>query len=195
MNESGMALQQHLGHPRRTAEIAVNLKGRMRIPQVVQCPVLQQIAIEFIGVVAVVQPRPQVQFPPHAPARCEVTAKCQHDAGRIGQCGSGNGGNRMSRMEAEEMIDVPMRIFGVVYVPRPLHQLSIASDSVRNHVGEDMAPFAPFVRVDAEDFRCLDGILQHLANHGMNESRPLVHGPVFGRGGGRGRIGAVLPMP
>lgn len=75
-----MALQEHFGHTCGTAEITVDLERRMHIPEVVRCTVLQQVSVEHIAVIAVVQTRPLVEFPTHAPAGSTVTAVFEYHA-------------------------------------------------------------------------------------------------------------------
>lgn len=58
MQEAHVALQEHLRNASRAAEVAVNLEGSVCIPQVVERAVLKQVAIELVGVVAIVQTKP-----------------------------------------------------------------------------------------------------------------------------------------
>lgn len=80
VDESGMALQQHLRHTGRAAKVAVNLEGWVRVPEVIYRAVLQQVAVEHVGMVAIVQTGPLVELPAHAPARSAIAAMLEHDA-------------------------------------------------------------------------------------------------------------------
>ena len=48
-----MALQQHLCHTRCAAKVAVYLEGRVYVPKIIGCTILQQVAIKHVRVVAV----------------------------------------------------------------------------------------------------------------------------------------------
>ena len=75
-----MALQQHLRNTSRTTKVSINLEGWVRVPQVVERTVLQQVAVEGIGMVPVVQTGPLVELPAHAPARSAVAAMFKYNA-------------------------------------------------------------------------------------------------------------------
>ena len=75
-----MALQQHLRDTGCTTKVTINLEGWVSVPQVVKRTVLQQVAVEGIGMVTVVQTGPLVELPAHAPTRSAVAAMFQHYA-------------------------------------------------------------------------------------------------------------------
>ena len=68
VDESHVALHEHLGNSGSATKVSVNLEWSVGIPQVVQSTVFQQVAKEGICVVAVMQACPLVEFPSHAPA-------------------------------------------------------------------------------------------------------------------------------
>ena len=78
MDESHVALHQHLGHTGCTAKVTVNLERRVSVPKVVQRTVLQQVPIELIGPVTVMEACPLVELLAHAPTGSTVTAMVQH---------------------------------------------------------------------------------------------------------------------
>ena len=63
-----MTLKQHLGNTGCSAKVSVNLERRMCIPQIIQRTVLQQIATQGISMITIMQTRPLIQLPAHAPA-------------------------------------------------------------------------------------------------------------------------------
>ena len=65
MNEAHVTLEQHLRDAGCSAEVAVYLERSMRVPKVVEGAVLQQVAIESVGMVAVVQTCPLIELPSH----------------------------------------------------------------------------------------------------------------------------------
>ena len=74
-NLSLVALQQHLGDCRRAAEVAVDLKRRVRVEHVrVGALRAEQELQDVVRVVAVAEPRPEVDPPGGGPARCLIAA-------------------------------------------------------------------------------------------------------------------------
>ena len=65
MNEAHVTLEQHLRDAGCSAEVAVYLERSVRVPKVVEGAVLQQVAIERVGMVAVVQTCPLIELPSH----------------------------------------------------------------------------------------------------------------------------------
>ena len=110
MDESRMALHQHLGHSGRPPEIPVYLERRMTVPQILVGSVLEQVAKQGIGTVTVVQTRPLVQFPTHAPSRGTVSPVFQHHPCGLGQTGCRDGRDRMPRMQTEQMVHMTVRV-------------------------------------------------------------------------------------
>ena len=90
-----VALQQHLRDPGGRAEIAVDLERRMRVEQVREQPRLvllvrrrhDQVLQNLVSVVAVEEPRPQIQLPAHRPSRRRVAAENQRLPRRLEQVG------------------------------------------------------------------------------------------------------------
>ena len=75
-----MTLEKHLGDTGRAAKVSVNLEGRVHVPKIVGRTVLQQVAVECIGMIAVVQTSPLVKFPTHAPSGSAVAAMFKYYA-------------------------------------------------------------------------------------------------------------------
>ena len=94
---AGVGLQQHLADAGGVAEVAVDLERRVGVEEVcvhaAAVPVVharvadepQQVADEFVGAVAVVQARPEVDLPGGAPAGAHVAARVERDPRRLGQ--------------------------------------------------------------------------------------------------------------
>ena len=75
--------------PARAAEVAVDLERRMRVEEVGQRAVLEQVRQQVVGVVAVVEAGPEVDLPGHAPAGAAVAAAFERLACGGGQFGRG----------------------------------------------------------------------------------------------------------
>ena len=162
-----MALQQHLSYSGRTSEISINLEGRMTVPEVVIRSILQQVSIQGIRPVTILKPGPLIQFPAHTPARSSITAMFQYDTCRLRQLWSRYRRNRMSRMQSEKMIDMPVLIERIVDIFRPFHQLSISSDLVRRHSLKNFLPTGTFLLINVQCPACFNGIKQNFTDYGM----------------------------
>src|SRR5687768_9698986 len=68
MDFAGVALQQHLGRAGGAAEVAVDLKWRMQIPQVRQRRLGEQRLVVLPRLLAIFEARPEVDDPRAAPA-------------------------------------------------------------------------------------------------------------------------------
>lgn len=117
MEESQVALQQHFGDAGRAAKIAVDLERRMGVPQVVQSAVPEKIPEQFVGSVSVIQSCPLVQFPAHTPACGPVSPMVQGDSGGLSELRSRQRRQSVSRMKPEQVVDVPVMVIRIVYVP------------------------------------------------------------------------------
>ena len=89
-----MTLKQHLGNTGCSAKVSVNLERRMCIPQIIQRTVLQQIAKQGISMITIMQTRPLIQLPAHAPTGSPVTTMHQYYFSGFRQFGSGDRRNR-----------------------------------------------------------------------------------------------------
>ena len=117
VDESQMALQQHLGDAGGAAEIAIDLERRMGVPQVVQSAVPEKIPEQFVGSVTVIQSGPLVQFPTHTPSCGTVSPMVQGDSGGLGEFGCRQRRQSVSRMQPEQMIEMTVMVIRIVYVP------------------------------------------------------------------------------
>jgi len=81
MNGTIVALEQHFGNTGGATEVTVYLEGRMGIKQVAVGAAFlglighqaELIGQEFVGVVTIEQPGPEVDFPGHGPAGRGIT--------------------------------------------------------------------------------------------------------------------------
>ena len=83
MDKAHVTLHQHLGDTRCTAKVTIYLEWSVRIPEIVQCSILQQIAIKLVGMVAIVQTSPLVQLPTHRPSGSTITTMFQYHLGSL----------------------------------------------------------------------------------------------------------------
>ena len=116
MQEAHVALQEHLRNASRAAEVAVNLEGSVCVPQVVERAVLKQVAIELVGVVAIVQTGPLVQLPAHRPACCAVSSVLKHHTRCLGKVGRGYGRYGVARMQTEQVVHMSVFILWIINV-------------------------------------------------------------------------------
>ena len=108
--------------------------------------------------VSVLQSCPLVELPTHAPTGSAVSAMFQYHSGCLCKFGGSHGRDGMPRMQSEQVVDVAVFIFRVVYVGRPFQQLTVASYTVRNQFGQYVFPLFAFFGVRSEHLACLDGV-------------------------------------
>jgi hypothetical protein len=73
-----MRLQQHFRDARGTTEIAVNLKGRMRIEHVwIRALRIEQHSKHGMRVISLSEPCPNVDSPAKAPTRCFIASNIE----------------------------------------------------------------------------------------------------------------------
>ena len=70
-----MRLHQHLANPCHATEIAINLKRRMRIEKIRQRGLGQQRLNVLPRLVAIAQPRPEIDDPRATPARVSAPSR------------------------------------------------------------------------------------------------------------------------
>lgn len=85
MDKAHVTLHQHLGDTRCSAKVSVNLEWSVRIPEIVQCTILQEVAIKLVGMVAIMQTSPLVQLPTHRPTGCTIATMLQYHLGCLRQ--------------------------------------------------------------------------------------------------------------
>ena len=124
-----LALQQHLDHARRGAEVAVDLERRMRVPEIRQRAVAQQPLQQLVRAVAVAQARPEVDLPGAAPAGAGITARIERGARRGGELGVLHRIDGMPGMQREQVRHVAMVVLRVVEVRLPFLQLAPLADA------------------------------------------------------------------
>ena len=88
----------------------------------------QHIPNNAEGMVAILHARPEIDFPPQTPARGHVAALLQRIGSSGEQIGMSVGRYLVGGIEAIEMRDVTMLVLGIITVPQPLLQLTIASN-------------------------------------------------------------------
>ena len=116
MDRARMALHQHLADSGCRTKIAINLERRMGVEKVrINAgaaisvdgfrPVdhVQQASQHSVGVIAVPQPGPEIDFPGAAPASAFVAAGLQGNAGGFGQFRGGCPGDLATGIQGEQM--------------------------------------------------------------------------------------------
>ena len=104
----------------------------------VQAALGDQLVEHEVGVVAVVKARPEVDLPPHRPARALVTPVAKGLTGRRQQVRRVPG-DLVAGMQAPQVRDVPVFVGGIVLVVQPFLQLAVLPDLV----GRDTRIIAP----------------------------------------------------
>ena len=145
--------------------------------------------------IAIVQTSPLVQLPTHRPSRGTITTMLQYHLGSLRQHRGGDRRNGATRMQTEEMVHMAMLILRIIYILRPLHQLTIAANLIRSNVLQGIFPLLAILGILAQNLACLYGIKQNLTNHGMSKGGTLVYRSVLRRGGRSRCIDAILAMP
>src|SRR5262249_27478076 len=122
MNLPGVALQQHLGDARRTAEVAVNLERRGDGEQGGQRWFCEQSEQVLVSLPPVFQPRPEVDDPRPAPARVPTAIfkpVFERLARGRGQIWRSARRDLIARVEREQMRDVAMSRVRLFVLLRP----------------------------------------------------------------------------
>ena len=140
MDSTVMALKQHLANTGSKAKIAVNLEWRVGIQQVgIGAPLgiiphlavvgkqMEHVPDDAVGMVAIQQPGPEIDFPPKAPAGGHVATLPQRRGGCLEQFGMTVGRNLIGGIQTVKVGHVPMLVGRVVSVNEPLLQLPVAA--------------------------------------------------------------------
>ena len=132
-----MRLEKHLGDAGGRTEVAVDLKGRMGIQKVgIDTSAIvhvgaygvyegHEIPQYPIGVVAIAEARPKVDFPGTTPSGAANTAGFERDLGGFESLGCG-GGNLASRMKGEKVRNVAVLVVWIVVVGFPFLKLALS---------------------------------------------------------------------
>ncbi len=126
-----MGLQQHFRDAAGGAEVAVNLEWGMGVEQVGQgafgCQLLRE---HGVGVVAIQQARPEINFPSHRPAGTVITTKQQGLFGGIKEFRRAAPGDFVAGMQSPEVRHMAVFLVRVVLVFQPFLQLAVLSDLI-----------------------------------------------------------------
>jgi len=149
MDFTGMALDEHFHHACRGSEIAVDLEGRMGVEEVgigaaspgvdffVDLDGAEEEFYHIIGMVAIEEACPEVDFPRQAPSRTFIAPEEERLAGGFHQFRGAVPGNFATRVDGPEVGDVAVFVVGIIFVFHPFLQLTVPADSVggdlRNH--------------------------------------------------------------
>lgn len=126
-------LHEHFHDACRTAEISVDLKGRMSVEQVFIASFRRQKQFQYVvSMVAIAQPRPKIDAPADTPPRRVVPADLQGTAGGGGEFGRFVHVDLPARIKAVEMRDMAVMHLRRLHVPvfEPFLQLAIRADPV-----------------------------------------------------------------
>ena len=131
MQLAAVGLQQHLGDRGGSAEVAVDLKRRMGIEEVVERRFGQQQLEIFIRFFGVLEPGPEVDQPSAAPAGVAAAvrqAMLDGFAAGGGELGRPPQGELLAGVQAERMRDMAVAGVGFRELLGPLHQPAVAAD-------------------------------------------------------------------
>ena len=190
-----MTLEKHLGDSRRAAKVSVDLEGRVHVPKIIGRTILQQVTVEHIGMIAIVQTSPLIEFPAHAPSGSAVAAMLKHYARGLSQVGSSNGADLTTGMQSEEMVNMTMLVFRVIYIGAPLLQLSVATNLIGNQAVNHVLPFPSFVGIYLQDVGGLNCFREQFAHYSVNVGYTFVNASMFGRGARCSSIGTIGLFP
>ncbi|MNC14935.1 hypothetical protein D3C75_627270 [compost metagenome] len=198
LNIVQMALHQHLGNACRSAEVAVNLEGRMVIEQIGQGGFFEQLLGMGISLLPIQQPGPEVDDPCPAPAGMASPvgqAVLQGHPGGLRQFRGLPRADGGARMQGEQMGDVAVAGIHFLIVHQPLLELAVLADFHSRQPGADGLPFFTQVPVRTQDPGGFHTGIQQLRNNLGIHGRPVTKGPRFTvgqsvavfRGNGRSR--------
>ena len=165
-NLSLVALQQHLGDCRRAAEVAVDLKRRVRVEHVgVGALGAEQELQDVVRVVAVAEPRPEVDPPRGGPAGRLIAANLERAFHGGREFGRAAHVDVVPGEQAEQVRHVPVVDLRRLHVPvvEPFLQLAGAADLQRRQPRASRAPPLLQVGVGPEGTRRLDRVAEQLA--------------------------------
>ena len=141
-----VALQQHLGDGRRAAEVAVDLERRVRVEHVgIGALGAEQELQDVVGVVAVGEPRPEIDPPRRRPARRLIAANFERPFHGRGELRRAPDVDVVAGKQAEQVRDMPVMDLGRLHVPvvEPFLQLAGAADLQRRQPRASGAPRLP----------------------------------------------------
>ena len=171
------ALEEHLRDAGGGAKVAVDLEGRMGVPQVGVDAALEEVADELEGAVAVAQMRPGVDALAHAPAGAGVGAQVHGRAGRL-EPGRGVLRDERPREEPQHVREVTVRVAlaqgvasGVLVVgvlDVPFLDLAVGAHLDGGaEVVEAVLPHREHLGVLAHELPRLDGVMEELPDKGL----------------------------
>src|SRR5687767_4334981 len=155
MDLAGMALEEHLGDPRRRAEVAVDLEGRVRVEEVGihaataavvrrRAPRrLEQVRENHERMVAIAHPRPEVRLPRHRPPGRLVAADLHRATGRGEELWRSLARDLATGMDAEQVREVPVLRILFLEVLGPLLQLAASAGAAPGRARRRRAPWRP----------------------------------------------------
>ena len=156
-----LALQQHFGHRRAAAEIAVDLERRMETEQVRRAAANQH-GEELFGAVAVMQAGPEIGLPGHAPAGGGIAAPFQRKSGASVEFGRA-GVDFTAGAQAPQMRAVAVMDFGLLKILLPFHDASLGVHAGGREPGAGGVEAPGELLVDPQDARGGRGVLQQVA--------------------------------
>ena len=127
--------------------------------------VMQQFPVHLVGVVAVPQPRPQVNPPAFRPARRFIAFDLQRFAARLCQFGRAVRPDVVAGIQPEQMRLMPVFGINVFPVVIPFLQITGRSNLLRIQAGQCLLESSPKIGVYVQYFGGFDGLDEALANH------------------------------
>ncbi len=122
-----VTLHEHLGHAGCVAEVSVDLKRRMGVEKVGIDAAAQHIVDDGVGVIAVLQTCPEIDFPAYRPAGGLVAALYHGVAHGLEKFRGGVGRYLCRGIKTEGVRYVAVAVLGFVIVAEPLLELVMAS--------------------------------------------------------------------
>ena len=171
----------------RRAEVAVDLKRRVRVEEVVERLAGEEIGQEAVRVVAVEEARPEVDLPRQAPTRSLVAAGLERLARGFSEGGRRERADLRRRVQPVEMRGVAMVRFDLLVVLYPFHDASGrgADPHGRQALQRGLALGAERGLLDSQDLRRSHAVLEQVV-HDLE-----VHGRAVGEHGLRDAVGQV----
>ncbi len=195
-DQAGIVGHEHLVDAGGGAEVAVDLEGRVRIPEVGVGGVGDDVAHHLVGAITVEQLGPEVDLPSHRPAGTAVAAVFQRFAGGLSQIRGGVDGDVSARPQRVQVRDVAVADLAEVIGVLPLAEHPGVRGDLQAVVGVGQRGLdLCHLGVETEDLGRLDGGLEQLGGdllgHGRAGGEVAVLGGV-GRVGDQAAVAGIL---
>ena len=165
--------EQHLGDPRRPAEVAIDLERRVRIEQVRERGLPKQRQHVLVRELGFLQPRPEVDDPRAAPAGMTPAVgqpPLQRFLGRRRQFRRAVQRDLVARVQRIELRHVPVAGLHFLEVLRPFLDLPVLADLERRQPRPRLRHLLPEFRINAQNLPRADQVVEQVMDDLLGSS-------------------------